>query len=221
LIPIQEMLRAYDESVGWLQQTWERNEELSAPEQIRFIVKNASNDTMAPPEEAMEQLQEAYDAPLLSIPPNLREGAISTLQDMRRRARKMGLISNTGRSAGKVLRQLMAKFGIIKFFDATIFSDEIGWRKPNSKIFRAAAEALQVECNRIIHIGDNPEADVWGAKQAGMRAILLETEIPAELEKLPYSLVYYRGVRRVSDSEIKPDCRIRSLKESLEFVGSI
>jgi len=221
VIPIQNIFNSYDESVSWLKLIWERNEELRTAEQIRFIVKNASGNSTALSETVMDQLEEAYDTPLVNVPPTLREDAFSTLQGMRSRVEKLGLISNIGRSSGRVLRQLLAKLGILEFFDVTIFSDEIGWRKPNSRPFKAAAEAFQVNCANIIHIGDNPEADVWGAKQTGMRAILLETQVPDELLKQPYSLVYYRGVSRVSDSEIKPDCRIRRLKESLEFVDSV
>jgi putative hydrolase of the HAD superfamily len=111
---------------------------------------------------------------------------------------------------------------ILQFFDATIFSDEAGCRKPDKRIFQAAVAELGSTPERMIHIGDDPEADIWGAKQFGMRALLFDYPVPEEFKQVPTSLfALSRGDRRVPDSEIQPDARITSLKEALAFIDSL
>jgi len=220
-LSLKELLRGYDESVGWFQSFWKRNEDLPVIDQIRYIVKIASRDTVALPTEpkAIKELQEAYVSPVLSVPPIPNKEAVSTLRAMRERVHRIGLISNTGRSPGRTLRRLLDDFGVFKFFDATIFSDEVGWLKPDRRIFVAAAEKLGVEIERIIHVGDDLERDVWGAKQAGMRALLFEYDVPEEFRRQPGSLfALSRATRSIENSEIRPDGRIKFLREALPFI---
>mgnify|MGYP001085265577 CR=1 FL=1 len=220
-LPLKKLLKGYDESVGWFQTFWKRNQDLPTIDQIRYIVKTASEGTIGLPTEPedIKELQEAYVSPVLSVPPVLNQEAASTLQAMRNRVHRIGLISNTGRSPGRTLRQLLDKFGIFDFFDATVFSDEVGWLKPDQRIFTAAAEKLGIEIGKIIHIGDDLERDVWGAKQAGMRALLFEYDVPEEFRRQPGSLfALSRATRTIKDSEISPDGRIRSLREALQFI---
>lgn len=216
--------RGYQESAPWFQAAWGRNENLSTMEQIRLILQAASKKSVALPQEpsAVEMLHKAYVDPIFEAPPRLNQDAVPTLEGMRGRARKIGLISNTGRSPGATLRKLMSKLGLTEFFDGTIFSDEVGSRKPDRGIFEAAAKELQTDLAKIIHIGDDPEADAWGAKQAGMRALLFEYPVPEGFKRLPSSLfALSRADRRIENSEIKPDGRIIFLKEALKFVDSM
>ena len=222
-LSMMDLLKGYDESIGFLQESWRRNQDVPTVEQIRYIVNAASKGTVNMPESkrAVEELQEAYTTPVLAIPPVLNSDAFFTLESMRNRAYKLGLISNTGRTHGRVLRKLLDKFGILDHFDATIFSDEVGWLKPDRRIFMAAADELKVEPTDVVHIGDDPERDVWGAKQAGMRAILFDHEVPKGFKEQPGSLFALgRATRSVPDSEIKPDGRISSLREALKTIDS-
>jgi len=223
-LSLTDLLKGYDESVGFLQASWRRNQDVPTIEQIRYIVNVASKGTVNIPESrrAVEELQEAYTAPALTIPPVLNNDASFTLESMRNRSYKLGLISNTGRTPGRVLRKLLNKLSILDHFDATIFSDEIGWLKPDRRIFMAAADGLKVEPADVIHIGDDPERDVWGAKQAGMRAILFDYEVPKDFKEQRGSLFALgRATRSIPDSEIKPDGRITSLREALNMIDSL
>lgn len=86
----------------------------------------------------------------------------------------------------------------------------------------AAADRLKVDPSNVIHIGDDPERDVWGAKQAGMRAILFNYEVTKGFKEQPGSLFALgRATRSTADSEIKPDGQIDSLKQALEIVNSL
>lgn len=65
--------------------------------------------------------------------------------------------------------------GLSKYFENYIISSEIGYEKPRLEIFRyALLIAKQPEICYMI--GDNPIADIKGAKDAGMKTILVHKE---------------------------------------------
>ena len=223
-LPLQELKRGYEESAGRLQAIWKRNEDVAMIEQIRMIMELASNrsGTMPTNPSAAETLERAYVDSLFVFPPKLNPGALEILKAIRGRGHKIGLISNTGRSPGEALRKLLESYGVLQFFDATVFSNEVGFRKPDRRIYEQAANGLGVELENIVHIGDDPEADIWGAKQVGMRAILYEPESLDLAQWLPNSLyALTRLDRRLPDSEIKPDGRISSLTDALGLIESL
>ena len=61
--------------------------------------------------------------------------------------------------------------GIGSYLDAVLISDVEGVRKPQLEIFQRAMQQLDVQAAHSIFVGDNPEADIAGAKRAGMKAI--------------------------------------------------
>ena len=209
------LFEAYDKSGSWLQTAWQTHKEISTLNQARRIASEAVA-RLPDNSELMRELEDAYVKPVLELPPRLNDEVIETLTGTRDRALKIGLICNIGRSSGKILRELLGDLQILDFFAATIFSDEVGIRKPDRRIFEAAANGLNVNISTIVHVGDHPEADAWGAKQAGMKAVLLE--LPSELLEGHDLASLWRSTKRVSDSEIRPDARIRSLKGVLSFL---
>ncbi len=55
-------------------------------------------------------------------------------------------------------------------------SAEIGSAKPDGAIFRAALALAGTAPGRTWHVGDTPEADVEGARAAGLRPILIDRD---------------------------------------------
>ena len=210
-----KLLEAYDKSGTWLQTAWQTHKEISTLDQARRIAIESVESLPQSPG-LMQELDNAYVKPVLELPPRLSGEAFETLNGIRDRSLKIGLICNIGRSSGRILRHLLTDFRILDFFTATIFSDEIGIRKPDRRIFEAAANKLNVDISTIVHVGDHPEADAWGAKRAGMKAVLLE--LPAELLEGRDLASLWRSTRNIPDSDVQPDARIRSLKETLSFV---
>ena len=66
----------------------------------------------------------------------LREGAKKLLKQAQARC-KVGLISNF--TYAPVIYKSLRKLGIKGFFNAIVVSEEIGWRKPSSQIFKPRA----------------------------------------------------------------------------------
>ena len=56
------------------------------------------------------------------------------------------------------------------FFDVITLSYEHGYMKPHPSIFHTTLLKLNVKPEKSLHVGDDPYADVWGAKKAGMKA---------------------------------------------------
>jgi putative hydrolase of the HAD superfamily len=84
----------------------------------------------------------------------------------------VGLISDTGVSPGSSLSQLLARHGFLDYFDALIWSDEVGVSKPQRLMFERAAHALGVKTNELLHIGDLEYTDIIGAHAVGAKAAL-------------------------------------------------
>jgi putative hydrolase of the HAD superfamily len=198
---------------------WQTKKEITTQEQALRIATEAVSAKLPDDPDLSRRLNHAYVDPLLEVPPRLNDEAKETLQGMRSRVQRLGLICNIGRSSGEALRQLLRKLGVLEFFDVTVFSDEIGWRKPDKRIFQAAANQMHVDISSIVHVGDNPEADAWGAKKAGMRALLLD--VPDNHYKGRDLALLLRSTSTLRKSEIDPDERISSLKQALAFVNSL
>jgi HAD superfamily hydrolase (TIGR01549 family) len=63
----------------------------------------------------------------------------------------------------------LERIGLHMHFAHQISARDIGVAKPDARIFLAAAERLGVAPEQILHIGDDPELDVVGARDAGLR----------------------------------------------------
>ena len=70
-------------------------------------------------------------------------GAVEALSALRELGVTLAIISNTGRTPGTVLRVLMGNMGILEYFDATTFSNEILVRKPSEGAFTVTLEKLE------------------------------------------------------------------------------
>ena len=63
----------------------------------------------------------------------------------------------------------LERMGLRGHFVHHICARDVGAAKPDARIFTAAAEQLGVPPEAILHIGDDPEMDVVGARDAGLR----------------------------------------------------
>jgi len=84
----------------------------------------------------------------------------------------LSLISNFTNSA--FLNRSLNNLGINRFFDHIIDSLSIGWRKPHQRIFKHFLDLSGVKAKEAIFIGDDLNADIKGAKNLGIKAVLLK-----------------------------------------------
>lgn len=67
----------------------------------------------------------------------------------------------------------IGRIGIGHYFAASIAAHEVGVGKPDRRIFEHACATVGVAPSRVLHIGDDLELDVMGARGAGMHAAWL------------------------------------------------
>lgn len=94
------------------------------------------------------------------------------LQALRSRGYRLGVVSNWSWNLEERIRQA----GLDGYFDVLMPSACAGCDKPHPMIFQRALQALGVPPARAIHIGDSYEADVIGARRAGMEAVWLDRQ---------------------------------------------
>ena len=84
----------------------------------------------------LDRVARAYQEPALTYRPEITPGAAEAVHALRASGLLLGVISNTGRTPGRVLRRLLGDAGLLPSFDVLAFSDEAGIRKPTPAIFR-------------------------------------------------------------------------------------
>ena len=94
--------------------------------------------------------------------------AHTVLSSLRDSGFGLGLITN---GAAVWQQRKVDSLGVASYFDVILISEVEGVRKPDPEIFRRAIDALGVSADEAIMVGDNPEADIQGAKSFGMKAV--------------------------------------------------
>jgi putative hydrolase of the HAD superfamily len=95
-------------------------------------------------------------------------GLMEMLITLKQQGHLLGIITN-GR--GQFQDRAIDGLGIRDYFDAILISELEQVRKPQPEILLRAIDRLGVSAQASVFVGDNPEADILGAKNAGMRTI--------------------------------------------------
>lgn len=160
--------QAYADSEKYLQESWARNVDVDTPEQVRILLQFLD---VEPAPELVAELVPPYAEAVLQVEPYLVDGAAEVLDNIRDSGAKLALISNTGRTPGTAMRKVMQRLGILKYFPVTTFSNEVGYLKPDWRIFASTLGRLGAAPGQTVHIGDHQVLDVRGAREFGMRSI--------------------------------------------------
>ncbi len=85
---------------------------------------------------------------------------------------KVALLSTT--TSDQPIRLIKAA-GLDKYFDVMHCSSMLGIRKPNPEIFEIVLNDLGVHPVEAVHVGDDVEADMFGAREAGITGVWVKT----------------------------------------------
>lgn len=112
----------------------------------------------------------------------LEDDALPTLETLRQRGYRLGMISNT--SDDKNVQQLIDRHGLRPYFEHIVTSAGCGIRKPDGRIFQMALDHFQAPSEAAAMVGDTLEADILGANQMGIYSIWVtrRTEVREEGE---------------------------------------
>jgi len=115
-----------------------------------------------------DYLPQVYDQDTVSLLANLKGSGITT-----------NILSNTGFIKGVTLRKVLQELTLTPYFDFQLYSDEAGMSKPNLAFFELmisqARQLAPLSLQDIMHVGDNPKADLEGALRAGVKATLVNS----------------------------------------------
>jgi putative hydrolase of the HAD superfamily len=128
----------------------------------------------------------------------LYEESLEVLDAMRAGGIRTALITN---GPSTLQRAKLRATGIETAFDVVIVSGEHGMNKPEHGIFALALERLGVQAAAALHVGDNLDADVRGARDAGLLPVWID-----------------RGILQV-DADTRPDAVVTGLRGLYDFVG--
>lgn len=93
----------------------------------------------------------------------------------------VSLLSNTGFIRGASLRKVLYELELSQYLDFQLYSDEENMSKPNLQFFQLMLDRIdrkkhnELELHEVVHIGDNPIADIQGAKSLGIHSVLINS----------------------------------------------
>jgi HAD superfamily hydrolase (TIGR01509 family) len=122
---------------------------------------------------------------------------------------KLGLISNF--TYAPVIYAALRRLSINRFLNAVLVSEDVGWRKPNGKIFQEALLRLGVKGGETIYVGDSPLEDIGGAMAADMKTVFVPSQF--------YTLEDLHESKRKPDLVVKDICELYKIFP--EFVRHI
>ena len=178
-----QVLEAYRQCFRTCHDIRAQERDVTFMEQIEFFIRHLDPGLMKRlQDEVIQQIATVYADSLFCHPPPPHPEAVSVLRKVREKGYSVGLISNTGMTPGVTFRVYMEQIGILGYFDALTFSDEVRLAKPSRQIFLHTGRLLGVPMEQTVHVGDHLVNDVLGARQAGMKTIWIETYDEGRLE---------------------------------------
>jgi putative hydrolase of the HAD superfamily len=95
---------------------------------------------------------------------------LDVLAGLRDDGYRLGLVSNVSLRPD-LMRQDLERQGLGPLLDGSVFSSEIGTRKPDPRIFQEALARVGAGPSQTVFVGDRLYDDVGGAHAAGMRGV--------------------------------------------------
>ena len=140
----------------------------SADRAVRYLLEELGVRDEATIARAAEW-RRAYNQPLgvwNVADPQAREA----LELVRGAGLRAGVISNSNGSARAILETL----GLARYLDFVLDSSEVGFEKPDPRIFALALARARVAADQAAYVGDLYSIDVRGARACGLHAVLLD-----------------------------------------------
>lgn len=95
---------------------------------------------------------------------------VPAIESLRRAGVRLAVVSNWLWGGPELLHSLE----LARHFESLVISARVGYQKPHRGIFEHALELMRVAADRALHVGDNYQADVVGARRAGIAAVLID-----------------------------------------------
>ncbi len=116
-----------------------------------------------------ERVQRGFENPEDELFPEVRQ----VLKDLKAQGLTLGIVSHRP-TAG--IQSSLERHGIEKYFACWVSPQDAGafFGKLDAKLWRYALNMLEIQPAEAMHVGDDYEVDVLGAKQGGLLPVLME-----------------------------------------------
>ena len=121
-------------------------------------------------------------------------GALDTVRWLRQSGCRLALVTN---GSGEMQRGKIVRFGLASLFDAILIEGELGFGKPDPRIYKQALEELSVTAADTWMVGDNLDWDVAQPQRMGILGIWVDA----------------RGTGVPDTSDVRPDRVVRGLSD--------
>ena len=128
--------------------------------------------TIGYPPEAVDPFKHAFRA-AWGKTHTLVPGAKEMLENLQTKGYRLFAASN---SIGHLQRNRLEKAGILKYFEDTYISMDIGYDKPDIRFYQEALRRCGLQAKEVLMIGDSMTTDVIGAQKAGMDALFFNRQ---------------------------------------------
>jgi HAD superfamily hydrolase (TIGR01549 family) len=168
-----EIRQAYRAGFDAYMAAWTNGAHFGAREDVAFILDyfHAHEARTATDNEEFDRIVLAMEDASYLAPPALLAGVRETVPTLAVQGYRLGVISDTSLTPGRVLRDFLKKDGLLDCFSILTFSDETGFPKPDPRMFEVTLAGLGARPAEAAHVGDTPRTDIAGAKAVGMTAI--------------------------------------------------
>jgi putative hydrolase of the HAD superfamily len=158
-----------DESWQRYVEHWKANRQFQFAEAAEHCLEALGYDV---PPDVRDKLVDAFGRVGEHAELHLTEGIGDCLAALAGRGVRLGIVCDVGMTPSPILRDFLDRAGLLKFFGAWAFSDEVGHYKPSPVIFEHVLAGLGgVAPARAAHVGDLRRTDVAGARAMGMVAV--------------------------------------------------
>ncbi|MBI4340237.1 MAG: HAD family hydrolase [Chloroflexi bacterium] len=169
---------------------WGRNNPAEAHVQV---VRSALTDLGFSRTDVAEEIAQAhtdnFDRSVAPFP-----GAIDALRRLRQQGVRLALVTNGG---AEPQRRKIRQFHLETLVDGIFISGELGYGKPDPRVFRQALEALGARHSDAWMVGDSLEDDIAPAQALGITGVWVD----------------WQGKGLPEGSKVKPDRIVRELRE--------
>lgn len=177
IITVNQTVRKFDLLFNTINET--TGGQIGVQEMWMIILHDLQCDNIHITKENLQGFIDKAAKIFFEYPPVLMDENTKNLFDfLTKKDITLSLLSNTGFIGGKMLRRLIQQLNLDGYFSFQLYSDEMGFSKPNKQIFgQVYTDVLKIKDihkNLILHIGDNKNADVKGAELFGFASRLLE-----------------------------------------------
>jgi HAD superfamily hydrolase (TIGR01509 family) len=131
----------------------------------------------------------------------VRKGVKEVLAYSKKMGLKLGIVANIW-SGG--MNPVLARFGIGGFFRTTVADMNVGFAKPDPRIFRLALGNLRLAPEQVIMVGDNPKTDIRGAHDLGIGTVR-----------------FMRGPNRTQPDCVETDFKIRNFSALVSIIDRL